>query len=62
MDLFKSLAFWLTVLAITIWLTLSALKFYIKNTMDENRVQVLQELGIVNIQQPSFVGFFHPYW
>lgn len=59
-----SLSFWLTAIAIIIWLTLSALKFYIKSTTDEHRLQILQELGptAANFEQPTFLGFFHPYW
>lgn len=59
-----SLAFWLTALAVVIWLTLSALKIYVSNTTDENRVQLLQSLGpaALNLENPIFLGFFHPYW
>nr|AIT18233.1 TerpI [Mucor circinelloides] len=62
-DLFMSLSFWITALLVISWVSFSALKFYIKNTTEENRLQLLQELGpaAANIDQPLFLGFFHPY-
>jgi hypothetical protein len=64
MGLLMSLSFWLTAFTVIIWVTLSALKFYIKSTANENRLQILQELGpnAANLEQPTFLGFFHPYW
>lgn len=63
-DLFMSLSFWITALLVVAWVSFSVLKFYIKNTTEENRLQLLQELGptAANIDQPQFLGFFHPYW
>lgn len=63
-DLFLSLSFWITAIAVTLWLTLTVLKFCIKNNAQEHRAQLLQELGpsALHIQQPQFLGFFHPYW
>ncbi|CAO3645221.1 unnamed protein product [Mucor fragilis] len=58
-----SLSFWITALLVVSWVGFSVLKFYIKNTTEENRLQLLQELGpaATNIDQPLFLGFFHPY-
>jgi alpha-1,2-mannosyltransferase len=59
-----AISFWVTVVLVILWITLSALKFNIKNSTDENRAQVLHELGpsATNLEQPLFMGFFHPYW
>lgn len=59
-----SLSFWITALLVLSWASFSVLKFYIKNTTEENRLQLLQDLGpaAANIDQPLFLGFFHPYW
>lgn len=59
-----SLSFWTAAIVITMWLVLSVLKFCIKSTAEEHRVQLLQELGpsALNIRRPQFLGFFHPYW
>jgi alpha-1,2-mannosyltransferase len=63
-DLLLSLSFWITAIVVAVWLTVSVLKFCITNTAEEHRAQLLQELGpsALNIQQPQFLGFFHPYW
>lgn len=42
----------------------TVIKSSVSSTKNENRAQLLQALGpdALNIRQPSFVGFFHPYW
>ncbi|CEP17391.1 hypothetical protein [Parasitella parasitica] len=62
-DLFISLSFWITTLLVTSWTIFSVLKLYVTNTINEHRLQLLQDLGplAANIEQPLFLGFFHPY-
>ncbi|KAI8880811.1 glycosyltransferase family 4 protein [Backusella circina FSU 941] len=58
-----SFLFWITVILTSSWLGISILKFQINSIIEENRMQILHELGpsAVNIEHPIFLGFFHPY-
>lgn len=59
-----SLAFWLLAIGLIAVFVATVIKSGVSSTKNENRAQILQELGpdALNIRQPSFVGFFHPYW
>ncbi|GAA5801088.1 hypothetical protein HPULCUR_006530 [Helicostylum pulchrum] len=58
-----SLAFWLIAIGLIAVFALTVIKSSVSSTKNENRARVLQDLGpdALNIRQPSFVGFFHPY-
>ncbi|CAO3642300.1 unnamed protein product [Cunninghamella blakesleeana] len=59
--LFMSLSFWITVGLISVWLTYTYFKLRVKNSITNNRTQLLQQLDYDWPEYPTFLGFFHPY-
>ncbi|KAI9303767.1 hypothetical protein BJ944DRAFT_231881 [Cunninghamella echinulata] len=56
-----SLSFWITFGLISVWLTYTYFKLRVKNSIYNNRNQLLQQLDYDHPEYPTFLGFFHPY-
>jgi hypothetical protein len=64
MNLILGLSFWATAILGAVWLLLVALNVYIRSTKDANRARLVRDLGeaTVRLEEPLFLGLFHPYW
>ncbi|ORY95334.1 hypothetical protein BCR43DRAFT_492818 [Syncephalastrum racemosum] len=59
-----AISFWLTVVLVSAWLFLRFFRLRIQNSIEPNRAKVVQELSRVPgavVEDPVFLGFFHPY-
>lgn len=58
------LLFWATSILVIVFFTVFALRLLLKLTSTRNRTKLIQQLGptAAHIENPLFLGFFHPYW
>ncbi|ORX47789.1 hypothetical protein DM01DRAFT_1138171 [Hesseltinella vesiculosa] len=56
-----SVSFWITAGLLSLWAAFAFFRLHIKRSIRNNRARILRDLAYNGHEEPTFLGFFHPY-